>query len=62
MPVTKAQMRAQEKYDRNNTVQIHLKFNKNTDADILARLEQVSIEPGGKQGYIKALIREDIRK
>lgn len=61
MPVTKAQMRAQEKYDKNNTVQFHLKLNKNTDADIIERLNEVSEAPGGKQGYIKALIRKDIQ-
>lgn len=46
---------AQARYDEANTVQIKLKLNIKTDADILARLEQV----GNKQGYIKALIRAD---
>ena len=50
--------RAQEKYDRVNTVHITLKLNKRTDADIIARLEA----SGNKQGYIKRLIREDIVK
>ena len=46
------------KYDRENTVQIKLKLNKKTDADILQKLE----ESGSKQGYLKALVRQDIEK
>ena len=54
--LTEAKRRAIQKYDSSNTRQIHLKLNLNTDADILAKLdEQDSI-----QGYIKELIREDI--
>lgn len=53
-----AQKKATKKYDAANTVQIKIKLNLNTDQDILARLEEV----GSKQGYIKALIREDIRR
>lgn len=56
MPVSEAQMRAQTKYDAENTVQIHLKLNRKTDADILERLDQVE----SKQGYIKELIRKDV--
>jgi hypothetical protein len=56
MPTSEAQRRAQEKYDRANTVQIHLKLNTKTDADILDKLDSVP----NKQGYIKDLIREDI--
>ena len=50
--------RAVRKYDDANTVQIKLKLNTNTDADILAKLES----EGNKQGYIKRLIREDLSK
>lgn len=53
-----AQARASAKYDAAHTVQVHLKLNTGTDADILQRLDQV----GSKQGYIKGLIREDMRK
>ena len=49
---------AQEKYDAKNTKQVKLKLNLTTDADILARFEQV----GNVQGYIKRLIREDISR
>lgn len=55
---TDAQKRAVAKYDAENTVQIKLKLNTRTDADIIQRLSEVD----NKQGYIKGLIREDIRK
>lgn len=51
-------MRAQERYDRKNTVQVKMKLNKKTDKDILEKLESVP----NKQGYIKSLIRKDISK
>lgn len=56
MAETEAQKRAREKYEKTNTVQLHLKLNRNTDADILEKLDSV----GNKQGYIKSLIRKDI--
>ena len=54
---TNAQLRAQAKYDKNNTKQIVLKLNLGSDADILAKLSDES----NKQGYLKKLIREDIK-
>lgn len=59
--MTESQRRARAKYDAANTTQLHLKLNLATDRDILARLEQASTAEGGKQGYIKALIRADIK-
>lgn len=56
MAMSEAQRRAQDKYDRSNTVQVHLKLNLYTDKDILNRLNSVP----NKQGYIKDLIRRDI--
>ena len=56
MATSKAQLRAQAKYDKDNTVQVKLKLNKKTDADIIKRLS----EADSKQGYIKELIRLDI--
>ena len=53
---TEAQRRAQDKYDKSNTVQVHLKLNLYTDKDILDKLNNVP----SKQGYIKDLIRRDI--
>lgn len=57
MTTSKAQLRAQAKYDKDNTVQIKLKLNKKTDADIISWLDDIS----NKQGYIKELIRADMR-
>lgn len=54
---TEAQKRARLKYEAEHTVQIKLKLNRRTDADILAKLESV----GNKQGYLKELIRADIK-
>ena len=55
--VTKSQLKAQYKYDKDNTKQIVLKLNLTSDADILAMLDS---QPN-KQGYIKSLVRNDIR-
>lgn len=55
---TAAQREYVKKYDKANTTHIHLKLNLKTDKDILERLDQVE----SKQGYIKRLIREDIKK
>lgn len=48
---------AQERYSRENTIQVKLKLNKKTDADIIEKLNSVD----NKQGYIKRLIREDAK-
>lgn len=55
---TETQRKASRRYDRENTVQLHLKLNMKTDEDILSKLHEES----NKQGYIKRLIREDIGK
>jgi len=54
--VTEAKIRANNKYNKAHSVVLPIRLNKTTDADILARLEQVP----SKAGYIKELIREDI--
>lgn len=59
---TAAKIRANAKYDAANTQSMSLKFNLKTDADILEALEIGAAEYGGKQGYIKALIRADIER
>ena len=51
-----AQKKASAKYDKNHTRSILFKFNTTSDADILAKLDEV----GNKQGYVKELIRENI--
>ena len=53
MTKSKAQLRAQEKYDKDNTVQVKLKLNKKTDDDIIEALNNQD----NKQGFIKGLIR-----
>lgn len=55
---TEAQIKAQKRYDAANTRQVHLKLNRRTDKDVLARLDEVP----SKQGYIKGLIRADIER
>ena len=59
---TVARKRANAKYDASNTKGVYLKLNLHTDADILKRLDEVADKEGGKQGYIKALIRADIAR
>ena len=56
MATSEARKRAVKKSDAANTVQVTLKLNKRTDADVLERLANVP----SKQGYIKSLIRADI--
>ena len=56
--MTEAQRKAKAKYDAATAQAVMLKLNKKTDADILARLNEV----GNKQGYIKQLIRNDLRR
>lgn len=46
------------RYEQENIRQIKFNFSKLYDQDILAQLDAV----GNKQGYIKALIREDIAR
>lgn len=49
---------AKKDWDRKNTRQIGIKLNRNTDADILAKIESMN----SYAGYIKNLIRADIAK
>ena len=57
MATKEAHALAVRKYDSKNTKQYHLKLNLGTDADIIAKLDSVD----SMQGYIKRLIREDIK-
>lgn len=54
---SEAKLSAQRKYDKNNTTQVLLKLNTKTDADVIGKLESV----GNKQGYIKELIRSNLK-
>lgn len=55
---TEAQRKAKAKYQKAKTKNFSLQFNLVTDADILQYLESLE----NKQGYIKELIRKDIKK
>lgn len=55
--VSDVQKAASTKYDKTHTKMVLLKLNTKTDADILMKLEDST----NKQGYIKSLIRRDIR-
>ena len=55
---SEAQKKASARYDAANTRQIKLKLNTKTDADILELLDSID----NVQGYIKSLIRQDIKK
>ena len=49
---------AKKDWDRKNTRQISIKLNRNTDADILQKIESMA----SYAGYIKELIRRDIAR
>lgn len=53
---SKAQIKASNKYNKDKTLTVCLRLNKETDKDIIEILESVY----SKQGYIKDLIRLDI--
>lgn len=55
---TEAEKRAKEKYDKEYTKGLYIKLNIRTDKDIIHWLWMQS----NKQGRIKELIREDIKR
>lgn len=55
--VSEAKKKAQLRYDKYNTRQIILKLNTKTDADIIGKLDNA----GNKQGYLKDLVRANLR-
>lgn len=59
---TDAMKRAKARYDAENAVQFRLRLHRIYDGQVLERLEEASACEGGKQGYIKGLIREDIAR
>lgn len=59
MASTQAQKNASMKYERENTVQIPIKLNKKTDADIIEFFEK---NQGSRMGFIKEAIREKMKK
>ena len=55
--MSKAQIKAVNKFNKEKTRCIQVRLNKTTDADILEKLDQVP----SKMGYIKELIRNDLK-
>lgn len=55
---TEAQKKASKKYSRNNTKRFAIELNLKNDYEIIKKLEEVP----NKQGYIKGLILEDLKK
>ena len=55
---TEAQKRAVIKYEKENVVQILVKLNRKTDADLIEILN----EQTSKQGFIKDCIREHMKR
>lgn len=58
MPVSESDMRAADKYRKNNCRDFTLRTNRKFDEDIIVWLESIE----NKQGYLKNLIREDMKK
>lgn len=52
-----SQLPSKTRWDKENTVVITMKLNKKQDADIIEKLNSVD----NKQGYLKELIRADIK-
>lgn len=59
MAATEAQKRATIKYEKANVLQISLKFNKNTDQDIIEFLDTLT---ESRTGFIKKAIRKQMAK
>lgn len=57
LPMSEALYRAQRKYETETSTAVKFRLNKVADADIIDRLNSVP----DKTGYIKALIRKDIK-
>ena len=59
---SRAQVKASVKYNKEKTILVSIRLNKETDKDIITRLRSPVDINGSKSGYIKQLIREDIRR
>ena len=55
---SQAQREAAARYDADNTMQLKIKLNRRTDADIIEFLSQQQ----NKQGLIKRLLREEMER
>lgn len=56
--VTEAKIKANNKFNKANTRMVSLRLNYKTDADIIEKLDSVE----SKMGYIKSLIRKDLKE
>ena len=56
---TAAEKRATQKYEKANVMQLCIKLNRKTDADIIDHLAQLD---GSKMGFVKMAIREAMKK
>lgn len=56
--MTDKQKRYDQDWKAKNTTRVTVRLNNNTDADIIEFLDTLD----NKQGYIKELIREDMKK
>ena len=55
---TQAQIDASNKFNKENTLCVLLRLNFSTDRDVIQKLESVP----SKMGYIKKLIRKDMKE
>lgn len=55
--MSEARTRASTKYNKTHVRQFKLNLNIKTDADIIAKLDSLD----NKQGYVKELIRNDLK-
>lgn len=58
MLISEAKRRTNAKFDKENTKKITMKLNIHTDADLIEHLAKQE----NVQGYLKKLIREDMRR
>ena len=59
---SKAQIKASNKYNKENTFTLCLRLNKETDKDIIDYLGRLHYGGESKQGLIKSLIRKQIEE
>lgn len=58
MTTSDAKIKANNKFNKANTRMVSLRLNYKTDADIISKLDSVE----SKMGYIKSLIRKDLKE
>lgn len=58
MTTSDAKIKANNKFNKANTRMVSLRLNYKTDADIIEKLDSVE----SKMGYIKSLIRKDLKE